>query len=141
MDKHIVTTIEETHRLAHTVLSEYPRGGVLALTGELASGKTTFVQGLGHALGIKRLLSPTFTILRQYSSSPPLYHMDLYRLNSVQEALDIGLAEILSLPNAIVAIEWPEKITPILPQHTIHLDFVINPDGTRTISTRYGTKD
>lgn len=147
MDKHTVTAVEDTHKLAASILSKHPEGAVLALTGPLASGKTTFVQGLGSALGIKRLLSPTFTIIRHYplkvasSSLENLFHLDLYRLETLQEVLDIGLEEILSLPRTIVAIEWPEKITPILPRETLHINFTANPDGTRTITTRYGTQN
>lgn len=108
----------ETQRLG----AEFARsvqGGVLALYGELGSGKTTFVQGLAKGLGIKkRILSPTFVLIRSYPllKAGFFYHIDLYRLGSVKEAQDLGLEEIWENPQNIVAIEWAEKIQEILPK-------------------------
>lgn len=106
----------------------------LALTGELGSGKTTFIQGLAKGLGIKkRIISPTFILVRRYnvkdskpkSSFSNFYHVDLYRLDKeVDDELEnLGLFEVWQDPENIVAIEWAEKAGNILPSQTIWLKF------------------
>ena len=111
---------------------------IIALTGELGSGKTTFVQGLAKGLGIKkRVLSPTFIMMRQYSiinhkqslllrnksSIINFYHIDLYRVENEKDVRGLGLSEIWSNPENIVAIEWADKIKKILPKKRIDIRF------------------
>ena len=103
------------------------QGEILALTGDLGSGKTTFVQGLALGLGItQRIISPTFVLMREYGmkrkgesgKGKRLYHIDLYRLerNLEQEIENLGLEDILGKGENIVVIEWAEKIVPLLPK-------------------------
>lgn len=120
-------TAKETQKLAGDILtvlikkSPKDRALVLALQGDLGSGKTTFTQGLAKFLKIKdRVKSPTFVIMRNYKL---LYHIDAYRLNKPEEILDLGWSEIISNPKNIVVIEWPEKIKKFLPKQTIYLKF------------------
>ena len=107
---------------------------VIALTGELGSGKTTFVQGLAEGLGIKqRIISPTFILVRKYKipiSHQPLtishlYHIDLYRLeeNVEAEVRNLGLEEIWQNPENIVVIEWAEKIKSMIPKKAKWIKF------------------
>ena len=137
---------EETRRLAGQIgkdLKSLPaswRGGkILALYGELGSGKTTFVQGLARGLGIKRrILSPTFILVRSYplkdSELPTLYHIDLYRLHSTKEARSLGLEEIWRNPQNICAIEWAEKIKEILPKERWEIHFEYENESKRRIT-------
>lgn len=102
---------------------------VFALRGELGAGKTTFVKGAIKELGIKKeAVSPTFTLLKQYSLSGKwkgwsLYHFDLYRLKSAQDFLNEGFGEIFKEPKSIILIEWPERISDILPKERIDVSF------------------
>jgi len=108
---------------------------ILALTGDLGSGKTTFLQGFASGLGIEqRVISPTFILMRKYKISPntihgsqytDFYHIDLYRLeeNVEQEVKNLGIEEIWTNPDNIVAIEWAEKIKQMLGKDTIWIKF------------------
>lgn len=112
MKKLITSSSEETKQFAANLAKKF-NGGILALSGELGAGKTTFVQGFAKGLGIKeKIISPTFIIIRQYPTN--FYHIDLYRVENFQE---LGLKEILENPNNIVLIEWAEKIKD-LPKNT-----------------------
>lgn len=117
MKKLITSSSEETKQFAANLAKKFNRG-ILALSGELGSGKTTFVQGFAKGLGIKeKIISPTFIIIRQYplpAGRQELYHIDLYRVENFQ---GLGLKEILENPNNIVLIEWAEKIKD-LPKNT-----------------------
>ncbi|MBU4348090.1 tRNA (adenosine(37)-N6)-threonylcarbamoyltransferase complex ATPase subunit type 1 TsaE [Patescibacteria group bacterium] len=104
---------------------------VIALSGELGSGKTAFVQGFIKALGVKsHIPSPTFVIYRKYKIKDKdyfVYHFDLYRIQKSKEIVDLGFKKIIN-PLAgksrnIVLIEWPEKIKKILPKNTVWIDF------------------
>jgi len=94
---------------------------VLALSGNLGGGKTTFLQGFAKGLGIKeKILSPTFVIMKKFGN---FYHIDCYRLKNEKDILELGFKEIIKNPKNIVAIEWPEKIKKILPKNTILIKF------------------
>ncbi|MBU3957294.1 tRNA (adenosine(37)-N6)-threonylcarbamoyltransferase complex ATPase subunit type 1 TsaE [Patescibacteria group bacterium] len=109
----------ETQKLGEKISADLKLGDILALYGELGSGKTTFIQGLARGLGIKkRVISPTFVFIRQYPvaghrSPVTFYHVDLYRINEVTEAKGLGLEEIFADPGAIVVIEWADRIKEI----------------------------
>ena len=107
---------------------------ILALVGDLGSGKTTFVQGFFRGLGIKkRATSPTFILMRRVTLPPtryPLlafknvYHIDVCRLKKPQELLKLGFKEILENPRNVVLIEWADKVKKILPRKILRLTFV-----------------
>jgi len=110
-------SVAETRRLA-TALSPMLRpGDVLALGGDLGAGKTTFVQGLAVGLGIvERVTSPSFVLMREYLGGRyPLMHMDVYRLERMQEVVDLGYDEFLD-PSHIVVVEWGDMVEPLLPK-------------------------
>ena len=98
----------QTKRLAHNLAALFAPGDVIELLGPLGAGKTTFVQGLAGALGLPPgvwVNSPTFTILNEVPTNPPLYHFDFYRLNDPDELLEIGFYELLG-QGGITLIEW-----------------------------------
>lgn len=128
----------QTRRIAAKLLKDLPRRATLALHGDLGSGKTCFVQGLAAALGIRRsVTSPTFIIVNEYKGEWPLFHIDLYRLNSAREAEGVGLEEYTET-DGITAVEWAERAGEILPSHTVHIRFetTSNPSERRITISR-----
>ncbi|MDD5679510.1 MAG: tRNA (adenosine(37)-N6)-threonylcarbamoyltransferase complex ATPase subunit type 1 TsaE [Kiritimatiellae bacterium] len=114
---------EETQALAADLAAKLKPGAVLALHGELGSGKTCFVQGLARGLGVRHAVtSPTYTIVNEYSGRCPLVHMDLYRLQNPQELLGIDFENYLETEGVIV-IEWAERSGNWLPGNTMHIYF------------------
>src|SRR3989344_637800 len=96
---------------------------VLALIGDLGSGKTTFAQSFAGAFGVKeKVKSPTFIIFRK-SKFGWFYHFDVYRINSEKEILNLGWEEIISNPKNIVLVEWADKIENILPKNSVKINF------------------
>ena len=129
---------KETQKLAGVILaglikeSLKDRALVLALQGDLGSGKTTFTQGLAKFLKIKgRVNSPTFVVMKRFKN---FYHIDCYRLKDEKDALELDLKNIMADPKNIVAIEWPEKIKSILPKNTVFINFKFIDNKTREIS-------
>lgn len=114
----ITEGFEETRRLGESFSKNLKGGEIIALYGELGSGKTTFVQGLAKGLGIKkRIISPTFIIVRSYKAKPIFfYHVDLYRIESAKDIESLGLAEIIDNKAHIIVIEWAEKMKSLLPK-------------------------
>lgn len=109
-----------TQKIAGIVADLTAAGDVILLDGDLGSGKTTFTQGFARQLGVTGpVTSPTFTLVRRYSTSAgfDLYHADLYRLDQLNEIIDLGFNELLD-DGAAVIIEWGEKGAPALgPDH------------------------
>ena len=111
---------------------------LVLLDGEMGTGKTTFVKYfLKEITGYSGVTSPTFSIINEYQNSlgEPIYHMDLYRLESIEEALNVGIEEYLD-SNHLCFIEWPNLIAPILPEehHLISLELSENGDRVLTIN-------
>lgn len=109
------SSAEETQNVAAKVAKRLKiSGGIVALSGELGAGKTTFVQGVAKSLGIKQnIVSPTFILVKQYSipnTKKTLYHIDLYRIEKQGGIENLGLDEILLNKQNIIFVEWPEKI-------------------------------
>jgi tRNA threonylcarbamoyladenosine biosynthesis protein TsaE len=114
----------ETTSLGSRIGALLRPGEVLLLVGDLGTGKTTFVQGLATGLEIAtRPRSPTFTMVHTYDGGRyPLVHVDLYRLETSNEVLSLGLEELFE-PPAVAVVEWGEKATPIVGDHYLELDF------------------
>lgn len=96
---------------------------VIALHGEMGAGKTTFVDALCHALGVKdQVSSPTYTIINQYQTANGeiIYHLDLYRLRNEEEAIQAGAEDCL-YTGSWCFVEWPEKALGIFPDNTLHI--------------------
>ena len=134
--KYITKSFSETQKLGEDLALVIARSGatkqsktavVIALHGNLGGGKTTFLQGFAKGLGIKeKILSPTFVIMKKFIATlknKNFYHFDCYRINNPEEILELGFKEIISNPENIVAIEWPEKIKKYLPRNSIKIKF------------------
>lgn len=111
---------EETTALGEQLAATLPRGAVIALAGDLGAGKTHFVKGLAAGCGFSGdVTSPTFTLIHEYSGGRlTLYHIDLYRLDSPDEALRIGLDEYLD-GGGVTAIEWADKFPELIPPDAV----------------------
>lgn len=111
---------------------------VYAFFGGMGAGKTTFIRELCRALGVEEDLanSPSFSIINEYrsdSTAELIYHFDLYRLESVDEALEIGVEDYFD-SGALCLLEWPERIEPLLPDDTVKVTVTVNPDDSRTLT-------
>jgi tRNA threonylcarbamoyladenosine biosynthesis protein TsaE len=96
-------------------------GDVVVIAGELGAGKTTFAKGVATALGVDEVVvSPTFTIVREYEGRFPLRHVDVYRIESMRELRDVGLDELLG-DDAVTLVEWGDRITPALPSERLEV--------------------
>jgi tRNA threonylcarbamoyladenosine biosynthesis protein TsaE len=116
-------TPDDTRAIGRAVASLLRAGDVVALGGELGAGKTTFVQGAAAALGVSEpVLSPTFTLVREYRGSLPIYHLDVYRLNRLQDVLDLGFEEMTDA-GGVTFVEWGDAIEALLPES--HLEIAL----------------
>jgi tRNA threonylcarbamoyladenosine biosynthesis protein TsaE len=123
---------QETSILGTALAALMLPGDIVSLTGELGAGKTVFVQGLATALGAEGpVTSPSFTLVHEYAARYRILHLDVYRLDSFQEVLDLGFEELLD-PDAIVLLEWGDAVEPLLPRTylTVDLRRVADPDST-----------
>lgn len=113
----IITTtksVDDTRELAGVVAGLVREGDVILLSGELATGKTAFTQGLGAALGVDHpITSPTFVLIHQYEGRVTLHHVDVYRVDQLQEIIDLGLPEMLD-DGGVAVIEWGDLAAPAL---------------------------
>ena len=128
---------DETVDFARAFAARLRPGAVVLLVGDLGAGKTTFVRGLALGLGLDpdNVSSPTFTLIQEYRGHPSLYHVDLYRLRAA-EVDDLGLEE-LAASDAVVAIEWAEKLVE-RPEGAIEVRFVDRGGDEREISVTGG---
>jgi len=146
MEKKItINSIEELQKFVYEFLqlllsfqTKNHQATVVALSGDLGAGKTTFTQTLAEGLKIKDTVSsPTFNIIKIYqidnSSFKKLIHMDAYRLENLSELKPLGLAEFFLDSKNLICIEWAEKIKTVLPENTIYLDLSIQEGNKREI--------
>jgi tRNA threonylcarbamoyladenosine biosynthesis protein TsaE len=111
-------------------------GDVVGLAGDLGAGKTRLVQGAAAALGVEGpVLSPTFMLVREYGGDPPVHHVDAYRLSGPLELEDLGLEDVLS-GDAVVFVEWADRVAAALPDSWLELVLHIGDDDRREIEVR-----
>lgn len=111
---------------------------IFAFYGGMGAGKTTFINALSRALGVGEDAtgSPTFALINEYRSDTTaelIYHFDLYRIEDLEEALDLGIEDYFE-SGAVCLIEWPERIDALLPDDTVKVEMAVNPDESRTLT-------
>src|SRR4030042_6279334 len=125
---------EQTQRLGIRLGELAQAGDVLLLTGNLGSGKTCLTQGIAWGLGVKEYaFSPSFVIMREYHGRLTLYHVDLYRLDRIEEIADLGLDEYL-YGKGVCIVEWAEKGRAVLPKEHLLINLSYISDTERSIS-------
>ncbi len=143
MSMEIIVTKGELQAVAHKLIKKIYslKSGtaiVVALEGELGSGKTTLTQEIAKILGVKEgVISPTFVIMKKYKVSDKkfkqLIHIDAYRLNKSSELLHLGWQELLEDKNNLIIIEWPGNVPECIPSNACHLELAHDKEHTRTI--------
>ncbi len=120
----LTRSADETRAVGRATAGLVEAGDVIIVAGELGSGKTTFVQGLAAGVGITEpVVSPTFTIAREYAGPVRLVHVDVYRLDRAQELLDLGLEDLAD--DAVLVVEWGDVAARYLPAE--HLAVRLDP--------------
>lgn len=138
--KYISKSVEDTLIIAENIESEKFKNMVICLDGELGCGKTVFVKGFAAALGIEdNITSPTFNIIKEYQNGEmPLYHMDVYRLDEIED--DIGIRDYFA-KEGVTIIEWSEMIKDILPEERLEIIIKIIDENSRIFTFKpFGTK-
>lgn len=136
MDEQLITTNseEETYQLAEKIADKLKRGDVVCLQGELGSGKTRFVKGFAPNFGVDRneIQSPTYTLIHEYNRKDylPLYHLDCYRLEREEEAVEIGVEDYF-FGQGVSVVEWPERIASLIPEEAINIRIEITGPASR----------
>jgi tRNA threonylcarbamoyladenosine biosynthesis protein TsaE len=139
-------TAEDTRAIGGALASLLRRGDALALTGELGAGKTTLVQGAARALGYEgAVASPTFTLVREYRTPGlRLAHVDVYRLDRIQEVAELGLQEMLD--DGVLLVEWGDVVEALLPDDHLVVELTVPTDDeersivVRPVGTRWASR-
>ena len=117
------TSPDETEAVAARFAALLPEGALVALYGDLASGKTCFVRGIASAFSnAEEVSSPTFTLINEYAGARTLYHLDLYRLTSADELADLGVEDVFE-GNGVCLVEWAERAGSFLPARRVDIRF------------------
>ncbi len=137
MKEIIIRSTDALDEAAREFMAEMGDETVYTFTGEMGAGKTTFINALCRALGVEDDPgSPTFAIVNEYRSDTTaelIYHFDLYRIENLEQAFDIGIEDYLD-SGALCFIEWPDRIDDILPDDTVRVNIEVLPDGSRRLT-------
>ncbi len=129
-----------TEQFAKQVAVGLKGGDVIAFHGGMGVGKTAFVRGLAEGLAVRgEVCSPTFALVHEYKGPLTLFHFDLYRIADPDDLYSTGFFDYLELPNAILAIEWSERVLSELPSHTIHITLTALDENRREIRVEEGS--
>ena len=132
-----IAGLEDLDRAAKEFLEIIGNHTLVAFYAPMGAGKTTFITAVCKALGVQEdaVSSPTFAIVNEYRTAAgvPLFHFDFYRIERLEEALDIGLYDYLD-SGCLCLMEWPENIEGLLPEETLKVNISVNPDGSRTLT-------
>ena len=127
---------EQTRAIAGALGAALRGGDVVVLSGDLGAGKTKFVQGAADALGVRaHVTSPSFVLVREYVGVARIVHVDVYRLSSLQELIDLGYEELFA-PDAITLIEWGDAVDELLPDACFDVDIRAESEDERRITIR-----
>lgn len=125
----VTPTTADTREVAQVVARALRAGDVVALTGELGAGKTAFVQAAAGALGVtERVTSPTFLLRRDYEGRVPVVHLDVYRLQSLQEVVELGYDDVLD-GTRVAFVEWGDAMRPLLPADHLEVELTVAEPG------------
>jgi len=137
MKEYIVNNIDETNKVAEDLVAKLKGKSVIALSGNLGAGKTTFVKAIANKLGVEEnVTSPTFVLIKLYNTKDEkikkIIHVDCYRLDEKEDLYEIGLEDYLEYEDSLVVIEWADKIVN-LPDDTIKINMKIIGENKRNI--------
>jgi len=130
-----IDSLDTIHNTARQFIDQMGDRTVFAFNGKMGAGKTTFIKAICEEMGVKETVnSPTFSIVNEYEGTGKkiIYHFDCYRINNIQEALDLGAEEYLYSGN-LCFIEWSENIAPLLPDSIINVDIEEDENGKRNV--------
>lgn len=133
MKKIEIESLSELPKVAEAVLGELRGRSVVLFRGPMGAGKTTLISRIAAALGAEdTVTSPTFALVNQYEGEGGrrIYHFDFYRINNVEEALDLGYEEYF-YSGELCLVEWPEKIEPLLPEEAMTVTITVGEDEHR----------
>ncbi|MEN9549336.1 MAG: tRNA ((37)-N6)-threonylcarbamoyltransferase complex ATPase subunit type 1 TsaE [Bacteroidota bacterium] len=136
-----IFSLDSINEVANAFWKAVEGKSVFAFNGQMGAGKTTFITALCKAKGVKDVVgSPTFSIINEYEylcegTKKPLFHMDLYRLNSDEEAQRAGVEDAL-YSGYICLVEWPEKAPGIFPEDVVNVEILLTENGDRTLSVK-----
>lgn len=134
MTELLSSSFEETVDIGCRIGKVLKAGDIVALNGDLGAGKTSLSKGIARALGISdEITSPSYTIVSEYEGTPPLYHMDMYRIGGIEEFELLGVDELL-FGQGVSLIEWSERISEYLPDDCPRLTISILETGQRKIT-------
>lgn len=130
----ITRSPEETQQVGAKLARSLKAGDVLALTGEMGAGKTTFVRGIGQGLEVpvSAIASPSFVLVKQYRGRLAVYHADLFRLDHLPQAATVGLEEFYDA-DGVTLVEWARKIPQVMPEEFLEIVFEHVDESTRKI--------
>lgn len=132
--KIVVESEAETNKIATELSKHLKSTDIVALTGDLGTGKTFFVKAILKEYGIEDVTSPTFSIVNSYSAKVKINHFDFYRIKKLVELYDIGFEEYLCDSSAITFIEWAEMFEEILPKNIYRINIIYLDDSKREIT-------
>jgi len=131
-----IPSLTEINQVADSFLNKFPDQRVFAFYGEMGIGKTTFIKALCSGLGVKdNVSSPSFAIINVYKADKEklIYHIDFYRIKKIEEVFDLGYEDYFYCGNYCF-IEWPEKISSLLPEETVRVNISKKTDNSRILS-------
>ena len=125
-------TEQDMESLGARIARALPQGGFVALYGDLGAGKTVLCRGAGRALGLDHLSSPTFTIVQEYPTVPPLFHFDAYRLADEDELYAMGFEEYLCR-DGLILMEWADRVPLALPRARLDIEITGSGEDERRV--------
>lgn len=134
----VLKKLEDTKEFGYRLGSILEGGNIVCLTGDLGAGKTTLTKSIAKSLGVKDYVtSPTFTLINEYKGRVPIYHFDVYRLEGVEDVMDLGFEEYF-YSNGVTIIEWGDKIEKFLPEDILTIEMKRGKTDDERIVSIYG---